>query len=139
MKKTLIMVVLLLSVFWAAAAWAQLKDGMWEISTQVQIAGMKQQMPPTTARQCITKSDAVAKNQDKNYDCKTTSQKISGNTVSYAVSCSGKDGEMQTTGKSTYTGNTMDGSATTSFKMKGQPAMQMNSKMSGKYLGPCPK
>lgn len=139
MKKTLIMVIVLLSMLWTAAAWAQLKDGMWEITTQVQIAGMKQQMPPTTARQCITKSDAVAKNQDKNYDCKTTSQKISGNTVSYTVACSGKDGEMQTTGKSTYTGNTMDGSATTSFKMKGQPAMQMNSKMSGKYIGPCPK
>ncbi|MEE9911717.1 MAG: DUF3617 domain-containing protein [Deltaproteobacteria bacterium] len=137
MKKTLTMVVLLL-VLCTASAWAQLKDGQWEITTQVQIAGMQQQMPPTTFRQCMTKSDPVAKNQDKSYDCKTTSLKMSGNMVNYTVTCTGKEGEMQTTGKSTYTGNTMDGSATTSFKMKGQPAMQMTSKMSGKYIGPCP-
>lgn len=139
MKKTFVLLVILLSMLWAAGAWAQLKDGLWEMTTQVQIKGMSQQMPSTTFRQCMTKNDPVAKNQDKSYDCKTTSQKISGNTVNYTVACTGKDGEMQTTGKSTYTGNTMDGSATTNFKMKGQPAMQMMGKMSGKYIGPCPK
>lgn len=140
MKKTMItVVVLLLSMFWAVGAWAQLKDGLWEITTQVQMKGMPQQMPPTTFRQCISKSDPVPKSQDKSYECKTTSQKMSGNTVSYAVECKGKEGVMATTGKNTYTGSTMDGSATTSFKMQGQPAMQMDSKMTGKYIGACPK
>ena len=106
------------------------------MTTQVEIKGMPQQMPPATFRQCMTKSDPVPKNQDKNYECKTTSQKISGNTVSYTVECKGKEGVMNTTGKNTYTGSTMDGSATTSFKMKGQPEMQMKSKMRGKYIGP---
>ncbi len=139
MKKIMIAVVLLF-ILCAAGAWAQqLKDGLWEITTQVEIKGMKHQIPPTTFRQCMTKSDPVPKNQDKNFECKTTSQKVSGNTISYAVDCKGKQGVMTSTGQSTYTGSTMDGSSNTSFKMKGQPEMQMASRMKGKYLGACPK
>ena len=138
MKKILIAVVFL-SMLWAAGAQAQLKDGLWEITTQVEIKGMKQQMPPTTFRQCVTKSDPVPKNQDKNYECKTTAQTMSGNTVSYTAECKGREGLMTTTGKNTYAGSTMTGLSTTSFQIKGQPAMQMNSKMTGKYIGPCPK
>ena len=96
-------------------------------------------MPPTTLRQCITKSDPVPRNKDKNYDCKTTGQKINGNTVSYTVECKGKDGVMQTSGTTTYTDNSMNGATTTNFKMKGQPAMQMASKIKGKYIGACQK
>ena len=139
MRNVLVAVVVLLSVFWAAGAWAQFKDGLWEITTQVEIKGMKQQMPPATFRQCITKSDPVVKNQDKNYECKTTHLNTSGNTVTYAVECKGKEGAMFSEGKNTYTGGTMEGSATTSFKMKGQPAMQTISRMKGKYIGACPK
>jgi hypothetical protein len=98
---------------------------------------MQQQMPPATVRQCITKSDPVVKNQDKDYNCKTTSLKVSGNTVTYAVECKGKEGTMFSEGKNTYTGNAMEGTSTTSFKMQGQPAMQVKTKMSGKYIGPC--
>ncbi|HLZ19593.1 MAG TPA: DUF3617 family protein [Smithellaceae bacterium] len=137
MKKMLIIVVVLLSVLWAGGVWAQLKDGLWEMTTQVQMKGMSQKMPPATFRQCITKNDPVPKQQDKNYDCKTTSLKVSGNTVNYAAECKGPEGVMTVNGKSTYTGNAMEGSATTSFKMKGQPAMEMTSRMTGTYVGPC--
>ncbi len=139
MHKTLVTVMVSLFMLWGTGAWAELKDGLWEFTSQTEIAGMQHQVPPNTFRQCITKGDPVLKNQDKNYNCKTTSMKISGNTVNYSVTCSGKDGEMQMTGTSTYTGNTMQGSSTTNFKMAGQPAMQMKSKTSGKYIGPCPK
>ena len=139
MKKTLVFFVVLMLMLWAVCAWAQLKDGFWEITSQVEMMGMPQKMPPTTVRQCMTKSDPVPKNQDKQFECKAIDQKVSGNTVSYSVECKGKDGVMQTTGKHTYTGSSMEGSSTTNFKMKGQPEMQMASKMKGKYLGPCPK
>lgn len=139
MKKLSIPLILLLAMVWTAIAWAEFRDGLWEITTQVQMKGMPQQMPPTTFRQCITQSDPVVKNQDKNFECKTVSLKTSGNTVSYAVECKGREGTMFTEGKNTYTGSSMSGTASTSFKMKGQPAMQINSKMSGKYVGPCPK
>ena len=139
MKKIMIGLVVLLSMLWAVGAWAQFKDGLWEITSQVEIKGMPQQMPPNTFRQCITQNDPVPKNQDKNYECKTTSQKIVGNTINYTAECKGPEGLLLTSGKNTYTGSMMDGSATTRFKMKGQPEMQMNSKMKGKYIGTCTK
>jgi hypothetical protein len=139
MKKTFMLFIILLSMLLATGAFAQLKDGLWEMTTQVEMKGMPQAMPATTFRQCITKSDPVPKNQDKNFECKTTAQSISGGTVSYSVECKGKEGVMRTTGKTTFSGSSMEGTSTTNFKVKGQPEMQMTNKMKGKYIGPCPK
>ncbi|PKN17593.1 MAG: hypothetical protein CVU71_16150 [Deltaproteobacteria bacterium HGW-Deltaproteobacteria-6] len=139
MKKIWIVLMVWFMVVSAGSAMAQFKDGSWEMTTQMEMKGMPHQMPPATFRQCITKSDPVVKNQEKGYDCKTTSLKVSGGTVAYSVECKGKDGTMVSTGTNTYTGSTMSGTATISLKMKGQPGMQMTSRMKGKYIGPCPK
>ncbi len=139
MKKSVIIFIIMLSVCWASGVFAEMKEGLWEITTQVEIKGMPQSMPPTSFRQCITKSDPVPQNRDKNYECKTLTQKVSGNTVSYAVECKGREGVTQVSGTTTYTDNSMNGTSTTTLKMKGQPEMQMTSRMKGKYLGACPK
>ncbi|MFA5321749.1 MAG: DUF3617 domain-containing protein [Smithella sp.] len=139
MKKTLIIFAVVMSVLWAACAFAELKEGLWEITTQVEMKRIPQSIPPTTFRQCITKKDAIPQSKDKNYECKTINQKISGNTISYTVECKSKEGVMHTSGTTTYTDKFMNGSSTTSFKIKGQPEMKMSSKMKGKYIGACPK
>jgi hypothetical protein len=139
MKKSLIVFVVLMSMLWTAGAFAELEEGLWEVTTQVEVRGMPQSIPPNTVRQCITKSNPVPQDKDKDYDCKTISQKISGNTVSYNMECKGKEGVMQTSGTTTYTDNFMNGASTTNFKMKGRPEMQMANKIKGKYLGSCPK
>lgn len=143
MKKTLMIFVVLLSLIWAISAWAELKEGLWEMTTQAEMKGIPggpQSMPPTTVRQCVTKSNPVPQNQDKNFECKTINMKTSGNTVTYNIECKGKDGSvMQTSGTSTYTGSSMNGSSTINLNMKGQPKMQMSIKNKGKYIGPCSK
>lgn len=139
MKKTSLILIVALSLFWATAAFAELKEGLWEITTQVEMKGMPQSIPPATFRQCITKSDPVPQNKDKNYECKIISQKVVGNTVNYNVQCTGKEGTMQTSGTTTYADHSMSGTSATSFKISGQPEMKMSSKMKGKYIGPCPK
>lgn len=142
MKKFSIFFVVLISMLWTASAWAELKEGLWEITTQVEMKGMKgmpQSIPPTTVRQCITKSNPVPQNKDKNIDCKTVNLKTSGDTVNYAVECKGSGQEVQTSGTTTYSDKSMNGTSTTSVKIKGQPAMKMTSKVKGKYIGPCTK
>ncbi len=140
MKKTsMIILVVVVSLLWISNSWAELKEGLWEITTQMEIKGMPQSMPATTFRQCITKSDPVPQSKDKNYDCKIISQKVSGDTVSYTVECKGKEGTTQVSGSTTYTDSSMNGSSTTVVKMKGQPEMQMVSKIKGKHIGVCPK
>jgi hypothetical protein len=138
-KMKLVLLVVLLSMFWTVGAWAQLKDGLWEISTQVEMKGMPQQMPPTVARQCMSKNDPAPKSQDKSYDCKTKNSKISGDTVMYEVECKGKGSTILTSGKMIYKSNNMEGTATTIIKTAGQQEMQMVSKMKGAYIGACPK
>lgn len=139
MKKTLIVFALLLPMLWAAGAFADVKEGLWEITSQVEIKGMPNAAPPTTVRQCITKNDPVPQTKEKNYDCKTIAHKISGNTVLYNVECKGKEGTMETSGTTTYSDNAMKGTADTKVKMKGQPEIQMVSNIRGKYLGKCSK
>ncbi len=61
-------------------------------------------------------------------------QKVAGNTVSWRIECKKSEGEGEITYRcSTYTGN---------IRMKtvedGQ-TMTMNTRLAGKYLGPCPK
>jgi len=142
MKNTMIVFTVLLSILFAGSARAEFKEGLWEITTKLELKGMPGlpgSMPPVTFRQCITKNDAIPKNTDKNYDCKTINQKVTGNTVSYLVECKGREGTMRTNGTATYAANSMTGSSTTVIKTQGQPEMQMTSKITGKYVGPCPK
>lgn len=127
---------------WATGASAEMREGLWEITSKAEMKGMQMQMPPNTVKQCITKNDAVPKpdKQDKSQECAIKNQRMSGDTVTYAMECKGKDGTIvNVSGKMTYKGNAFDGVSDTTIKSKGQGTMQMTSKMSGKYLGPCPK
>jgi hypothetical protein len=128
-------------VLLAAPAWAfaEIKEGLWEITSQTQIEGMPMSTPPVTFRQCLNKKEAVPQNRDKGTECKIISQKISGDTITYTSECKNAQGNMRATGKITYSGNTMEGKTATAFSAKGQAPMQMTTVMKGKYLGPCNK
>ncbi len=131
---------IIISLVWITGASAEIKEGLWEITTKTTVKGMPMQMPATTMKQCITKKDPVPQQkQDKSTECKIKDQKISGDTVTYTMECKTPEGTMITNGKTTYKANTFDGATDTTIKMKGQPDMQMSGTTSGKYLGPCPK
>jgi hypothetical protein len=144
-RKISIILAVLVSLAWMASAWAELKEGLWEMTTQVEMkgmpAGMPAHMPATTVKQCITKKDPVpqASKKEKGQECRITDQKVVGDTVTYTMECKGKDSLVVTSGKMTYKGNTFEGASTTSIKNKGQKEMQMSNRMTGKYIGPCPK
>jgi hypothetical protein len=138
-NKKIIVLAVLFTLVLAAGARAEIKEGLWEITTKVEMKGVPMQMPATTVKQCITKDKAAPKSASEDYECKTKDYKVSGDTVTYSVECWGKGGLMITQGKTTYKGNTFDGASTTKIKAKGQPEIQMSNKISGKYIGPCKK
>jgi len=137
-RKIAVLTVLFFLLF-VSAALAEIKEGLWEITSRAEMKGLPAQMPATTIKQCITKDKPVPKSAADDYECKVKDYKISGDTVTYKMECWGKDGLMITEGKTTYKGNTFDGSSTTKIKTKGQPEMQLANKISGKYIGPCKK
>jgi len=139
LHKNLMVLAIIVSLVCINSALAEIKDGLWEITTKAEIKGMSGQMPPSTVRHCLKKNDPVPKAKDKSTDCKMKDQKISGDTVTYAMECKGKNSVVLTSGTMTYKGNTFAGASTTNIKSNGQPQMQMNNKISGKYIGPCAK
>ena len=141
MKKYL----LLLPLFsLAAVAYAEpnLQDGLWEITSKMEMPGMPAAaMQSTKMTQCMTKTNAVPTTQpkDKNNDCKMTSTNVVGNTVTWAMQCHGQQGDSDSSGKVTYSGNSFSGVTKVSMNIKGQGRMDMTQNMSGKRIGDCKK
>ncbi len=141
MKRTLLLLMMLTVLGWtghAPAAELNLKEGMWEMTFKNEIKGMPMQMPASTVRQCITKKDAVPQEKpEKNQECKITSSKITGDTITWTMQCRSKDSTVDSDGKVTYKGDSSEGISNTTVKQKGQEPMQMKSRWSGKWVGPC--
>ena len=119
----------------AHSAGVDVKEGEWESSTEMSMTMGAMSMPSRTDKvtKCLTREDLVPKSE-KDKDCKIVKQKVTGNKVSWRMECKKAEGE----GEISYHGTTYNGF----FKMKtvedGQ-TMNMNVKLAGKYLGPCPK
>ena len=123
------------------------RDGNWQVTMEMDMAGMPQRMPPITMTQCITKDEAADPQkmvpQGPNGrggvppECKVSDFKTVGNTVSWSMTCEGQNA-MTGTGEFTYTGDTYNGTLKMNMERGGQP-MTMTMKYSGKRLGDCTK
>ncbi len=130
---------LIAALFPAAAACAapNLKDGMWEITGKMEMPGMPMAIPPTTHTQCLSSKDAVPQKPEKNQDCKMTSLKTEGDSVAWAMQCRSGETVLDSAGKVTYRGDSMNGTLTMNVKESAQGAMQITYRMSGRRVGEC--
>ncbi len=137
--RTAIIAVLSLLIATLACAGVDLEPGLWEITTQMEMPGLPVAMPATTSTQCITEKDMVpqggqAAPSDGQEQCKVVSQSIEGSTVTWETACDTPQGEMTSQGSISYSGDSFEGTSTTSGAAMPQP---MTSKMSGKRIGKC--
>jgi len=123
-----------------AFAGVNMHEGLWEITTRMEMQGMPMQMPARKHTQCLTKKNMlktmVPKEQDKEEECKITDTKISGNTVTWVMKCSGEDA-MEVTGKTTYHGDTFEGTITMISNDPEEGKMKMINHISGRRIGEC--
>ena len=111
-----------------------MQEGMWEITSRMEMPGMPMQMPPMKHTQCLTKKDLVPQSSQPGQECKITHTKVTGNTVTWTMQCKGQGGDMKGTGKITYSGNSFKGT----IKMTmAQSNMEMTSHISGHRIGDC--
>jgi len=143
MLKRVVLAVAIVGVFmWGTFAFAEmnLHEGLWEITTKMEIQGMPMQMPARKHTQCLTKKNMlktmVPKEQDKKEECKITDTKIRGNTVTWVMKCSGEDA-MEVTGKTTYHGDTFEGTITMISNDTEEGKMKMINHISGRRIGEC--
>jgi hypothetical protein len=141
MLKRVALAVTIAGVFlWGTFAYAgvDMHEGLWEITTRMEMQGMPMKMPARKHTQCLTKKNMlktmVPKEQNEEEECKITDTKIRGNTVTWTMKCSGEDA-MQMIGKTTYHGDTFDGTIT--MISNDQEEEKMITHISGRRIGEC--
>ncbi|HMK55571.1 MAG TPA: DUF3617 domain-containing protein [Dissulfurispiraceae bacterium] len=134
--RTIIWVVLVVAITAltvpVAFAAPNMQDGLWEITTTVEMKGMPSgMMKPMTHTSCLTHKDSVPEKPAKS-DCKMSDMNSSGNTVTWTMTCP----DSVSKGNITYSGSTFEGTTDTTVNHGGQK-MQVRNKMKGKRIGPC--
>lgn len=139
----------------------EMRDGEWEVVSETSVTMGAISMPGMTSKAtlCLTRDDPYP-TAEKEKDCKVVDQKVVGNKVSWRIVCKDAEGDGEitysgTSYKGTFRMRTTDGGEATrkrteksAAKAKQKKAAEeegvgeettMTMKLSGKYLGPCPK
>ncbi len=133
MRKAIFTSLALLLVPAVTLAADTIREGLWEVTTQMEMPGMPMKMPATVMKHCYTKNDVSDQkkiiSRDKN--CVVTDLKTSSNKVSWKMKCTGENA-------ATMTGETVFGndSYTSVMKMNSH-GQKMTMKVKGKRLGTC--
>jgi hypothetical protein len=117
-----------------------IKDGLWEITTKVEMQGapVPFAIPEQKITQCITKKDAVPQKAETNQECKMISSKVDGDTVTWVMECNAQEGtKTHSEGRVTYKGEAFDGVTNVTVTPPGQETMKMTQTMSGRRIGDC--
>jgi hypothetical protein len=132
MKRGICFTTGVLFLFFATLSFAvpNMEDGLWEITTTVDMPGMPAKSFTHTT--CLTKEKAVPQTSESG--CTIKDVKTQGNTITWIVVC--REGMSTSKGKVTYAGTTMDGVIETTVKTNGK-TMTMKNTMKGKRIGPC--
>src|SRR6186997_2555926 len=112
MKIAKISVAFALLLFPLLAGAGPMKAGKWQITITTEIAGVEGGMPPTTMSECVTADEAANPQPPAGgvgNDCKISDYKISGNVISWSVSCPKED--VTGSGSMTFAGDAYTGAA----------------------------
>jgi len=126
---------LILMAFTSAHADVDLHDGMWEITSKIEMSGIPVQIPETKVSQCINKEKIIPKTDKKiNKYCTISEQKIEGNTVTWKMECTNN---TESQGSITYHGDTFEGLITTKTEVPNMGMMTMTIQLTGRRTGEC--
>ena len=118
-----------------------MKEGLWEITTKTEMAGMPGGMKPMVVKQCMTKKDLADPRRtapgadQKDQRCQVTDYKTQGNTATWNIACKG-EGAMTGSGSVTHSGTSYTGVSKMKMKHGGQE-QTMTMHYSGKHIGEC--
>jgi hypothetical protein len=133
MKKAIVAVLCMMAVPSVSLAADGIRDGQWEITTQMEMPGMPVKMKPTVMRHCYSKNDVLDQKKvitrDKN--CTVTDMKKSGNKMTWAMKCTGQNAGTMS-GETVF--NPDSYSSTMNMNSQGQ---KVTMKVKGKRLGNC--
>ncbi|HEY6281961.1 MAG TPA: DUF3617 family protein [Burkholderiales bacterium] len=116
-----------------------MQEGMWEITTKVDVSGLPEGVPEHTVQQCLTEKDfeegKMHQSENQNYKCAVKDYKVVGNKASWSIDCSG-DNPTTGSGSVTYSGTSFAGVSKMKMGKQGEE-MEMTQTFSGKRIGAC--
>ena len=114
-----------------------IREGMWDITTRMEMPGMPMAMPPTTIRHCYTKEDVKDRKRmiSRDKDCTVTDFRGTGNKVSWKMKCTGKHAGMFS-GETVFSGDSYD--SVMHMQSEAGRGGSMTMKVKGKRVGNCP-
>jgi hypothetical protein len=135
MKRVLAMVVAV-ALPATVLAGSGIREGLWEITSKMEMPGMPMEMPATTVRHCYTKEDVKDQKKviSRDKDCKVTDLKSSGSKVTWKMVCTGKNAGTFS-GETVFSGDSYDSVMKMQSEGKGG---SMTIKAKGKRVGNCP-
>jgi hypothetical protein len=113
-----------------AGSTPDMQEGLWEITSKVEMQGMD--LPAAIHRQCLKKTDPVPQGSQPGQECEIADVRVAGDTVSWSMLCSQPGGEIRGTGEITYHGDRFEG--VMRIEMEGT---EMISRMHGRRVGDC--
>ena len=125
------------------AATPNMKEGLWEITAKMEMAGMPAGAPAHVMQQCLTQKDIedpqkmAPGNDPRGSRCDITDYKLQGNTATWKMACQG-EAAMTGNGSMTFNGTSYAGVNKMSMQ-QGNQTMNMTMNYTGKHLGPCKK
>jgi hypothetical protein len=133
---------LIMSGLWAsgsAGADLDMKEGKWETTSETVMEGMPYQMPVQKSTHCVTRKEMIPMSSEDRERCKILSQNVRGNTITYKMKCTDKEGIADIEGETTYADNGTSYRGNTSMKVtdKKGKATTMKMKVTGRRIGEC--
>lgn len=140
-KRFMLPLIIILSLVWPSFAVTapDMKEGLWEVTvtSKMEMPGMAMPMPPVKYTQCLTKNDFVPQKTEEGEQCEKTDVTINGDTVTWKISCTTKEGTTKGSGKITYKGDTYEGIMNMTYPNEDGSEGKMTSTMNGKWIGNC--
>jgi Protein of unknown function (DUF3617) len=131
---------------WSAslqAAAPNFKEGEWGVRYRMEVVGAPFPMPPITANKsmCLDGKNYVPDTTQEGQDCKVSDTRVTGDTVSWTLRCTTREGTIEGQGKITYRGERYDGTMDAKLVSAGNPGMPIHYRytMEGQRLGNCKK
>ncbi len=134
--KHVLAVLVLVSLPSAVLAANGIREGMWEITSSMEMPGMPMAMPATTIKHCYTKEDVKDQKKviSRDKDCTVTDLRSSGNKVSWKMVCTGKNAG-KFSGETVFSGDSYD--SVMHMQSEGGKGGAMTIKAKGKRVGNC--
>ena len=121
-----------------AADATTMQDGLWEITSKVDVSGLPESPPAHTVQQCLTQKDFEGKMQQPENQiikCAVKDYRVEGNKASWSIDCSG-DSPSTGSGSLTYSSTSFAGVSKMKLGKQGEE-IEMTQTFSGKRIGEC--